>query len=81
MKLMFLLLEHQICSSSTTVKFFTTKPSSIRTYTVLLSYMINENDNNPYYDDTITKYFSKPISLNSKLLLISNTSKSIQSFH
>ncbi len=57
---MFLLLGYTICNSSTTVKFLTTKPSSIRTCVVLPIYMIDDDDENPYYDDAITKYMSHP---------------------
>ncbi len=56
---MFLFLGHQICTSSATVKFLTTEPSSTRTYTILPSYMIHKDDENSYYDDTITKYMSR----------------------
>src|SRR3989337_1439223 len=39
MELMFLLLGHQICTSSATVKFLTTEPPATRTHAILLSYM------------------------------------------
>ena len=60
MEFMFLLLEHQICTSSAIVKFLTTEPPSTRTYTILPSYMIYEDNKNPYYNNTITKYMSRP---------------------
>ncbi|RHZ81307.1 hypothetical protein Glove_122g28 [Diversispora epigaea] len=60
MELMFLLLGHQICNSSITVKFLTTEPPTLRTCAILPIYMINETDENPYYDDTIIKYFYRP---------------------
>jgi len=60
MELMFLLLGHQICNSSATVKFLTTEPPPTRTSTILPIYMIEEDDENPYYDDTIMKYMSRP---------------------
>ena len=44
MELMFLLLGHQICTSSATVKFLITEPSATRTYTILLAYIIYDND-------------------------------------
>src|ERR1044072_331428 len=56
MELMFLLLGHTICNSSATVKFLTTEPPNTRTRTILPAHMIEEDDENPYYDDTITKY-------------------------
>src|SRR6266498_5850169 len=59
MKLMFLLLEYQICTSSSTVKFLITEPSDTRTYIIFPLYMIYEDNKNSYYDDMITKYFSK----------------------
>lgn len=60
MELMFLLLGHQICNSSATVKFITTEPSPTRSCTILPLYMIDKDDDNPYYDDTIMKYMSRP---------------------
>ncbi|CAG8763698.1 17522_t:CDS:1 [Gigaspora rosea] len=60
MELMFLLLGHQICNSSITVKFLTTDPPSTRTRSVLPAYMIEEDDENPYYDDTVMKYMHRP---------------------
>lgn len=60
MELMFLLLGHPICNSSTNVKFLTTEPPPTRTRTILPVHMIDEDDENPYYDDTITKYMSRP---------------------
>ncbi|RHZ77740.1 hypothetical protein Glove_173g25 [Diversispora epigaea] len=61
MELMFLLLGHQICNSSMTVKFLSTEPPITRTRAILPIYMIDENDENPYYDDTITKYMLRPL--------------------
>ncbi|CAG8532774.1 101_t:CDS:2, partial [Gigaspora margarita] len=49
-----------ICNLSITVKFLTTEPSSTRPHTVLPLHMINEDDKNPYYDDTIKKYMFYP---------------------
>jgi len=60
MELMFLLLEHTICNSFAIVKFLTTEPLNTRTCTILPAYMIEEDDKNPYYDNTITKYMSRP---------------------
>jgi len=60
MELMFLLLGHPICNSSANVQFLTTEPPPTRTRVILPAYMIDENDENPYYDDTITKYMSRP---------------------
>jgi hypothetical protein len=60
MELMFLLLGHTICNSFATVKFLTTKPPNTRTHIILSTYMIEEDNENPYYDDTITKYMSRP---------------------
>ncbi|EXX50623.1 PIF1-like helicase domain-containing protein [Rhizophagus irregularis DAOM 181602=DAOM 197198] len=59
-ELMFLLLGHEICNSSATVKFLTTDPPATRTRTILPVYMIDDDDDNPYYDDTIMKYMSQP---------------------
>ena len=59
-ELIFLLLGYQISTSSFTVKFLTTEPSDTRTYTIFLSYIIHKDDENPYFDDAITKYFSRP---------------------
>jgi hypothetical protein len=60
MELMFLLLGHQICNSSATVKFLTTDPPHTRTRAIIPIYMIEEDDENPYYDDNIMKYMSRP---------------------
>ncbi|CAB4412311.1 unnamed protein product [Rhizophagus irregularis] len=60
MELMFLLLGHQICNSSATVKFLTTEPPQTRNRTIIPIYMIEEDDENPYYDDNIMKYMSRP---------------------
>ncbi|RHZ86267.1 hypothetical protein Glove_53g75 [Diversispora epigaea] len=46
-----------------TVKFLSTKPPTIRTRAILPIYMIDENDENPYYDDTIMKYMLRPLLL------------------
>src|ERR1043165_1321839 len=59
-ELMFLLLGHTICNSSATVKFLTTESPNTQTCTILPTHMIEEDDKNPYYDDTITKYMSCP---------------------
>jgi len=60
MELMFLLLGHQICNSSATVKFLTTESPPTRPSTIFPIYMIDDDDENPYYDDTIMKYMLRP---------------------
>jgi len=60
MELMFLLLGHQICNSSATVKFLITELPATRSCAILPIYMIDEDDENLYYDDTIMKYMSRP---------------------
>ncbi|RHZ45957.1 hypothetical protein Glove_641g5 [Diversispora epigaea] len=57
---MFLLLGHTICNSSATVNFLNTEPPTIRTRSILPIYIIDENDENLYYDDTIMKYMAQP---------------------
>ncbi len=57
MKLIFLLLEYQICISSFTIKFLITKPFNIRTYIIFLLFMIYKDNENSYYNNTIIKYF------------------------
>ncbi|CAG8804103.1 1728_t:CDS:1, partial [Gigaspora rosea] len=52
---------HQICNSSATVKFLTTEPPLTRARSVLPAYMIDESDENPYYDDSIMKYMHRPL--------------------
>ncbi|CAG8786816.1 10579_t:CDS:2 [Cetraspora pellucida] len=42
------------------VKYLTTDPPPIRTRSILPIHMIDENDENPYYDDTIIKYMHRP---------------------
>ncbi|PKY12567.1 hypothetical protein RhiirB3_518103 [Rhizophagus irregularis] len=54
---MCLLLGHDICSSSVTVKFLMTDPPATRTRTILPVYMIDDDDDNPY---TIMKYMARP---------------------
>ncbi|CAG8805574.1 5343_t:CDS:2, partial [Gigaspora margarita] len=46
---------------SPTVKFLTTEPPPTRSRSVLLAYMIDENNENPYYNDTIMKYMHRPL--------------------
>ena len=60
MELMFLLLGHSICDSSATVKYMTTEPPTTRARVILPIYMLEEDDDNLYYDDTIMKYMSRP---------------------
>jgi len=50
---MFLLLDYTICNSFITVKFFTTDLSNMRTHTILSTHMINENNDNPFYNNII----------------------------
>ncbi|RGB28478.1 hypothetical protein C1646_767781 [Rhizophagus diaphanus] len=47
-------------SSSATVKFLTTEPPLTRSCAILPIYMIDKDNDNPYYDDTIMKYMSRP---------------------
>ena len=81
MELIFLLLDHTICNSSTTVKFLTTDPPTTRTRTVLPAHLIEEDDENPFYDDTVMKYMSRLIFLNSTTLLILSILKNTQFLH
>jgi len=60
MELMFLLLGHSICNSSVTVKFITTELPPTQSRTILPIYMLDEDEENPYYDDTIMKYLARP---------------------
>src|SRR3954447_24935806 len=53
MKLMFLLLGCQICNFSVTVKFLTTEPLLTKIQIILPIYIIDKDDENSYYDDTI----------------------------
>ncbi|CAG8641821.1 2677_t:CDS:2, partial [Gigaspora rosea] len=69
MEFMFLLLGYQICNSSITMKFLTTDLPPTRTRSVLPTYMIDEDDENPYYNDTIMKYMHQPRDYNSNILL------------
>ena len=72
---MFLLLDHIIYNSFTTIKFLITDPSNIRTYIILLVYLIEEDNENLFYNNTIIKYMTCPILLNLIILLISNILK------
>ena len=60
MELTFLNPGHPICNSSATVKFITTEPPTTRTRAILPIYMLEEDDDNPYYDDAIMKYMYRP---------------------
>ncbi|CAG8500526.1 12473_t:CDS:2 [Gigaspora rosea] len=46
------------------LKFLTTKPPLTRSHAVLPVFIIEEDDENPYYDDTIMKYMFRPYNPN-----------------
>ncbi|CAG8487652.1 9179_t:CDS:2 [Cetraspora pellucida] len=58
MELMFLLLGERITNSLTQVQFLTTDPPSTQSKAILPLYMIDPNDDNPYWSDKVEKYFA-----------------------
>ena len=60
MELMFLLLGEKICNSSVQVKFLVTDPPNARSKCVLPISMIELDDDDPYWNDNVEKYFSRP---------------------
>jgi len=61
MECMFLLLGEKICNSSITVKYLTTEMPDMRSRAIRPICLIDDNDNNPYWDDSIDKYFARPL--------------------
>jgi DNA replication protein DnaC len=60
MELMFLILGETICNSSCTVSYLTTDPPNSRQKAIRPIYLINEDDSDPYWKNTIEKYFNRP---------------------
>jgi len=57
---MFLLLGETICNSSTTVKYLSTEMPDTCSRAICPISLINNDDDNPYWSDTIDKYFARP---------------------
>ena len=60
MEIMFMILGEPICNSSIAVRFLTTDPPNTRTRTIMPVAQILQNEEDPYYKDTIEKYFARP---------------------
>ena len=60
MEVVFLITGETICNSSATVNFLQTDPPNIRSKTLLPVESLLQNPENPYYIDTIEKYFRRP---------------------
>jgi hypothetical protein len=61
MELIFLILGEIICNSSCAVDYLTTDPPTSRQKAIRPIYLINSNDNDPYWKDHIEKYFNRPL--------------------
>ena len=61
MECMFLLLGERICDSSTAVKYLTTEMPDMRSRAIRPISLIDDDENNPYWDDSIDKYFARPL--------------------
>jgi hypothetical protein len=60
MELLFLILGETICNSSCTVTYLTTDPPTSRQKAIHPIYLINDDDDNPYWSNHIEKYFNCP---------------------
>jgi len=60
MELMFLILGETICNSSCAVTYLITDPPTSRQKAIRPIYLINENDDDPYWKNYIEKYFDRP---------------------
>ncbi|CAG8792713.1 7661_t:CDS:1, partial [Racocetra fulgida] len=59
-ELTILLLGYSICQSSIAVQYLPSLPPNIKTRSVKPIYLLNDDNSNPYWDDAIDKYFSRP---------------------
>ncbi|RIA88390.1 hypothetical protein C1645_826392 [Glomus cerebriforme] len=59
MELMFLILGESICNSSYTVNYLTTDPPNSRIKAIYPVYLINGDEDDPYWKNTIEKYFDQ----------------------
>src|ERR1044071_5744334 len=59
-ELIFLILGETICNSSYTVTYLTTDPPTSRQKAICPIYLINDDDDNPYWLNHIEKYFNRP---------------------
>lgn len=60
MEVMFLTLGETICNSSTSVIYLTTEPPDTRPKAIKPVHLLEHDDNHPFWNDTINKYFSRP---------------------
>ena len=60
MELMFLILGETICNSSCAVTYLPTDPPTSRQKAIRPIYLINEEDDDPYWENHIEKYFNRP---------------------
>jgi hypothetical protein len=60
MEVMFLLLGETICDSSTNVMYLTSEPPETRPKAIKPASLLANDNDNPFWDDTIAKYFARP---------------------
>ncbi|GBC10072.1 hypothetical protein RclHR1_09310007 [Rhizophagus clarus] len=60
MECMYLLLGEAICTSSVQVKYLPTEPPTTQSRAIRLISTIMDDDDDPYWKDTIEKYFARP---------------------
>jgi hypothetical protein len=60
MEAMFLLLGETICNSSIQVLYLTTEPPESRPKAVKPIHLLHQDENSPFWDDYVTKYFARP---------------------
>ena len=60
MECMFLLLGETICNSSVQVKYLPTESPTTHSRAIRPLSTISDDDDDPYWKDTVEKYFARP---------------------
>jgi hypothetical protein len=60
MEVMFLTLGETICNSSTSVIYWTIEPPESRPKAIKPVHLFLQDNNKPFWDDNIMKYFARP---------------------
>ena len=60
MEVMFLTLGETICNSSSSVMYLTTEPPETRPKAIKPVHLIEHDNNHPFWNDTVIKYFGRP---------------------
>src|SRR6266498_1890050 len=60
-EVMFLILGKTICNSLIQVKYLNTDPSNVRSKAVLPIHLLINEDEDPYFKDSVEKYINRPI--------------------